>query len=259
VSEYGYRDYAAETGKWTRRDPAGERAHNNLTLFAANNAIGLYDLLGLTASSISIKYLDTTGTEQDLTENTAVTKVKINYDGATKWGNVDVASKVVFDTATKCFNITLREEIHIHKSLIEGNGTPEKDSILTYIPHIHSANPDVQISLIGLSTVGGRDESRYTLREYAIAHERGHAEIDIKYIETLRNMIRTLVDGWVLIDEAAGARLIDHEVTIWQATYGRESGTLADKRTYEFIGAQGHWGNRYDYDERSGQSKWMWH
>ena len=47
LSYYGYRYYSSELGRWTTRDPIGERGGINLYGFVGNNPTTLYDLLGL--------------------------------------------------------------------------------------------------------------------------------------------------------------------------------------------------------------------
>ncbi|MES2659494.1 MAG: RHS repeat-associated core domain-containing protein [Verrucomicrobiota bacterium] len=47
---YGYRYYLPQLGRWPSRDPIGEMGGNNLTLFALNNCINHFDLLGLSVA-----------------------------------------------------------------------------------------------------------------------------------------------------------------------------------------------------------------
>jgi RHS repeat-associated protein len=49
LSEYGYRYYDPESGRWLNRDPIGESGGNNLYGFARNDAIGRIDALGLSS------------------------------------------------------------------------------------------------------------------------------------------------------------------------------------------------------------------
>jgi RHS repeat-associated protein len=46
-SNYGYRFYVPELGRWVNRDPIGERGGRNNYLMAGNNATGKLDILGL--------------------------------------------------------------------------------------------------------------------------------------------------------------------------------------------------------------------
>ena len=47
VSEYGYRDYGPEWGRWASRDPIGDYGGANHYAFVLNQPVALIDLLGL--------------------------------------------------------------------------------------------------------------------------------------------------------------------------------------------------------------------
>jgi len=47
VEYYGYRDYDAQTGRWTGRDPISEEGGLNLYGFVGGNGVNAWDYLGL--------------------------------------------------------------------------------------------------------------------------------------------------------------------------------------------------------------------
>jgi RHS repeat-associated protein len=52
VTHYGYRYYDSVTGRWSSRDPIGERGGLNLYGFVGNDGVGIFDYLGFTAFEI---------------------------------------------------------------------------------------------------------------------------------------------------------------------------------------------------------------
>jgi RHS repeat-associated protein len=54
IPYYGFRYYDPETGRWPNRDPIKEWGGVNLYGFVGNNSISLYDILGLSSSTLPI-------------------------------------------------------------------------------------------------------------------------------------------------------------------------------------------------------------
>jgi len=54
VEYYGYRDYDAQTGRWTARDPIAEQGGLNLYGMVGNAAVGKVDVLGLSSEQAII-------------------------------------------------------------------------------------------------------------------------------------------------------------------------------------------------------------
>jgi len=55
-SEYGFRQYDSQTGRWLSRDPIGERGGANLYGFVENNAVVQWDVLGLERDADGVLY-----------------------------------------------------------------------------------------------------------------------------------------------------------------------------------------------------------
>ena len=57
VTDYGFRYYNPETGRWASRDPIGERGGLNLYAFLGNDWVNQWDYIGLSKKGFSFEDL----------------------------------------------------------------------------------------------------------------------------------------------------------------------------------------------------------
>ena len=107
---YGYRYYDPVTGRWPSRDPIGEEGGMNLYGMVGNDAVNLWDYLGLAIKTEPAKgYVGWEGTSKcDCPIKAKVTKANFRFDDRTQKADLDFAFTFSLPEPKKCKCLKIR-------------------------------------------------------------------------------------------------------------------------------------------------------
>jgi RHS repeat-associated protein len=158
VTDYGFRYYDPETGRWPSRDPIGERGGLNLYLLANNNPVDFWDLLGLAKFKRNVKKV----------------RDKLNFNGSPVWGLTDPpfvesekAAKLKEDSSSGMWKVDKKPVLTIAVDMqITASGKQKYTEVASFKGDSHNANVYVGKGLAG----------------FVKDHEHGRADIWEEYV-----------------------------------------------------------------------------
>ena len=206
---YGYRFYSPSLHRFLNRDPIEEDGGLNLYAFCGNNPVNKWDYLGM--EGVYVKSPDKNGGDVKTIDDIKIIESTVN--------RFEMECRLEKGQDGECKSIYITVVIKINRRLPE---IQPKDTITAYKSHVKSGNDGLGIFYNGV-------------KGSAKAHEKGHAETFIKYMDELKRVLE------IYVGQAYNQKSIREA---WNSImesekYNKESANDANKKTIEFFMSAG--------------------